>query len=112
MYVVAGHYRESLVTAYRGLVDAVLAMVLKVTKARLSCLKMWVSPYKRLLNCHVDPEVREVKQALVPRTISAPRAHQTEARDGAHTRTASLALLQAKIPAVRQGLSLSFSSSR
>ena len=64
MYVVAGHYRESLVTADRGLVDAVLAMVLKVTKARLSCLKMWVSPYKRLLNCHVDPEVREVKRAL------------------------------------------------
>ena len=43
MYVVAGHYRESLVTADRGLVDAVLAMVLKGTKARLSCLKMWVS---------------------------------------------------------------------
>ena len=35
MYVVAGHYRESLVTVDRGLVDAVLAMVVKVTKARL-----------------------------------------------------------------------------
>ena len=79
MYVVAGHYRESLVTADRGLVDAVLAMVLKVTKARLSCLKMWVSAYKRLLDCHVDPKVREVKQALVPRTMRLTKLrHVTE----------------------------------